>query len=410
MILLDDDRKESLSLKFIRNMLNMSIYDFANECDVDSSLISKMESANIRYLFKYKKVLLKHIGIKNACDNRDIYFNEINEVLNIFLYKDSISALNELKYLNLDLIFSSKYFLDFYLLAKIISVSTFSRVLTDKLENDKFESIILKMKDYPSDTNMLINIYLLYKHIFFGCSVFHDEIYQQYKNIGLYSHYVLYLMLIDQSANLIYDEKSAIPARLALHYKNIVPNRRSRQIISIVRSINWLKNPSTINYKKLISSQRKYCIVCAENLKAINLYSIISINFISGAYDSVIINMNEFSNHFDNDCDGFGEHLFFMAAISAHKINDQQNYKLYLNRLKNRSPKNDVKYIIEIVEKYPIGKSIKRPIERQIKKLFSNRKPINILMILLEYNKLYDISEFDDVRNFLTNHPQFKLF
>lgn len=410
MILINDDKKELVSLKFIRNMLDISMNDFSAAFDVDISMISKIESGDCKYLPKYKEYLLNSANISTITTDTNIYYIEINDILHTLLYKDTISIIPELEKIDFDLVFNSKYFLDFYLICKIISVSTYSCSIITKLENDKLDPILERIKECSPDTRMLINIYFTYKRTMYGDQKRLNEIASQYSNIDKYSHYILYLIFLNNSINLKQDMDDKKIAELALFYKNNNPKRRSWQIIALSRLITWLITPNDTNYRKAIISQRKYVNVCADNLKSANFYSIISYNFIQGEFEELIENMNHFGCEVTDNFINISSHLYFMCTVASYKINDDRLYKLYLNKLKINTKNTDSKYLIEIAEKYPLQKSIKRPLERQINKIFHNRGPVNIFILMLEYNKIYNIGEFNRVQDFMAKYPAFKLF
>ncbi len=410
MILINDNKKELLSLKFIRNLLNLSIYDFASYCRVDSSLISKMESGKIKYLFKYKEVLLSLAGVDTTIDNKEILYDDVNDALTALLYKNNIILSKMVQSIDFNSVICSKYFLDYFLISKITSMGVFSHSISEKFNTDKLDSILLKIKDSPRDTEMLISIYFIYKELQSGKSSLLENIANNYNKVDKYSHFVLYLQFLDSIGNMRLSLQGVSPMQLAFYYKNITPNLRARQIISVTRALKWLLNPTSNNFSKLIASQNLYTNMCDQNQNRNNRYTIIGYQFIQGHYTKIISYMKDNSNIFNGHCENISAPLYFMCCIASLKIGDTNQYKNYLNILKNRCSKDDVKYLVEIAIKYPTGKSIKRPMERQINKIFSNRKPINILILLLEYYKIYDISEFESVKNFLAEHPDFKLF
>ncbi len=410
MILIDDDKKEPLSLKFIRNMLNLSIYDFAGKCGIDSSLVSKMENGTTTYYFKYKKILFSLVGISNIVNDKNIYYSDIDDVLNKLLYQNTVVSAQKLENIDFDYAVNSKYFLDYYLIGKIISISSHKNSFMGKFDNDKFDSIILKLKNCTRDTEMLINIYLIYKEIQLGSTTLLKMFANKYNIIDKYSHYTHYILFLESIISLKYPFYSNNAAELAFQYKNFLPNVRSRQIISLARTDNWLKNPSIINYKKLINSQKLFVKLCDNEKRRNNFYTVISFNFIQEEYQELIKNMDKNIDLFDTCSRDIGEHLFFMCAIASYKLGNFSRFKLYLGKLKSIYEDSDAKYLVEMVEKYPTGKSIKRATERQIKKIFKSRRPANILILLLEYNKVYDVSQFECVRYFLEEHPNYRLF
>ncbi len=410
MILINDDRKQLISLKFIRNMLNLTMNEFAAHCGVDISLISKMESGETQYGFKYKKKLLSLANIDIVDGDKDIYRIKINDCLKTLLYRDSSATANKLERNYSDQLFSSMYFLDYYLLCKITEVGTRSDPFISKLENDKFETIILKLGDCPKDTTMLIDIYFMYKFMLYGEGTSISDTTQKYRNIDMYSHFILYLLFLSNVMDFKYNVSDTTPIKLAMHYKNIFPNARSKQIIALARSCIWLTYPSSSNYKKFIKSQKYYIEICNDSLKPVNFNAIISCNFAQSEYYELIENAEKYSHFLENQQNYSIAHVYFMCTIAAYKINNDRLYKKYFNILKTKYSGSDSKYLIEIAEKYPKGRSIKRPVERQINRIFNIWRSQNILLLLLEYYKIYDVTEFEVVRNFLSKYPDFKLF
>ncbi len=410
MILVDNRNKELISLKFIRNMLNLSMTDFSEICDVDRTLISKMESGTSKYNHRYKKQLLEYLGCNNITSNSSIYYDEVSEIINALLFKNISFSLTLVEKLDFELILNSMYFIDFYLVTKIIEVATFSNPIFECLESKKFEAIILKIKNPPEDTQMLIDIYFIYKNMQNSKTMKSNSITEKYNAVDSYSHFILYLDFLNRVVSLNYIKYSMHVVPLIYKYKNIHPNLRSRQIIALNRVIAWLLAPSKNNYRKLTNSYKNFIRICESTVKTTHLYSICSCNFISGNHYELFDNIANFNELDIDDTDLKFYNFCFIVSISAVKTSDHSLRYKYLTKLKNLPNKKYANHLIEIIEKYSSGKCIKRPIERQLNKVFNNERPLNILITLLEFNKLYDVTEFERVKNFLAEHPDFKLF